>query len=85
MSQRAWIAEVLGMNVKVKDLTSEELKSLIQETVEEAMLELLGDPDRGLRLTEDVRKRLQRSLEHLQQGEQVIPAEEVVKRAGLAQ
>lgn len=73
------------MNVKVKDLTSEELKSLIQETVEEAMLELLGDPDRGLRLAEDVKKRLQRSLEHLQQGEQVIPAEEVVKRAALAQ
>ncbi len=73
------------MNVKVKDLTSEELKSLIQETVEEAMLELLGDPDRGLRLTEDVKKRLQRSLEHLEQGEQVIPAEEVVKRVGLAQ
>jgi len=73
------------MNVKVKDLTSEELKSLIQETVEEAMLELLGDPDRGLRLAEDVKKRLQRSLEHVQQGEQVIPAEEVVKRAGLAQ
>lgn len=73
------------MNVKVKDLTSEELKSLIQETVEEAMLELLGDPDRGLGLAEDVKKRLQRSLEHLQQGEQVIPAEEVVKRAGLAQ
>ncbi len=73
------------MNVKVKDLTSEELKSLIQETVEEAMLELLGDPDRGLRLAEDVKKRLQRSLDHLQQEEQVIPAEEVVKRAGLAQ
>jgi len=73
------------MNVKVKDLTSEELKSLIQETVEEAMLELLGDPDRGLGLAEDVKKRLQRSLEHLEQGEQVIPAEEVVKRAGLAQ
>ena len=71
--------------MKVKDLTSEELKSLIQETVEEAMLELLGDPDRGLRLAEDVKKRLHRSLEHLQQGEQVIPAEEVVKRAGLAQ
>lgn len=73
------------MSVKVKDLTSEELKSLIQETVEEAMLELLGDSDRGRRLTEDVKKRLQRSLEHLQQGRQVMPAEEVVKRAGLAQ
>ncbi len=73
------------MSVKVKDLTSEELKSLIQETVEEAMLELLGDPDRGLTLAEDVKKRLHRSLEDLQQGEQVMPAEEVVKRAGLAQ
>lgn len=63
------------MNVKVKDLTSEELKSLIQETVEEAMLELLGDPDRGLRLAEDVKKRLQISLEHLQQGEPLVPAQ----------
>ena len=73
------------MNVKVKDLTSEELKSLIQETVEEAMLELLGDPDRGLGLAEDVKKRLQHSLERLQQDGQLIPAEEVVKRAGLTQ
>ena len=70
-------------NTRVKDLTSEELKSLIQETVEEAMVDLLGDPDRGLRLTDDVRERLQRSLVRLQQGEPTVPAEEALRRAGM--
>lgn len=69
--------------MKVTDLSSEELKALIQEAVEEVLLELLGDPDQGLELREDVKKRLKRSLERVQQGEQGIPAEEVAKRTRL--
>lgn len=73
------------MSVEVKELTSEELRFLIQETVEEAMLELLGDPDRGFELTEDVKKRLQRSLDRFQHVEQVLSAGEVARSAGLSQ
>ncbi|MFQ5852744.1 MAG: hypothetical protein ACE5JU_19470 [Candidatus Binatia bacterium] len=69
--------------MKVKDLSSEELKALIQEAVEEVLLELLGDPDQGLELREDLQERLKRSLERVRRGERGIPAEEVVKRIGL--
>jgi len=70
--------------MKVKDLSREELKALIQEAVKEALFELLGDPDQGLELQEEVKERLKRSLERIQQGERGIPAEEVAKRAGLS-
>jgi hypothetical protein len=70
--------------MKVKDLSSEELKALVQEAVEEVLLELLGDPDQGLELREEVQERLKRSLERVQKGERGIPAEEVARKAGLA-
>jgi hypothetical protein len=68
----------------VKDLSREELKALVQEAVEEALLELLGDPDRELELRDEIKKRLRHSLERVQKGEQGISAEAVAKRAGLS-
>jgi hypothetical protein len=70
--------------MKVKDLSSEELKALVQEAVEEVLLELLGDPDQGLELREEVQERLKRSLERVQKGERGVPAEEAARKAGLA-
>lgn len=70
--------------MKVKDLSSEELKALIQEAVEEALFEVLGDPDQGLELREELQKRLRHSLERVNRGERGTPAEEVAKRAGLS-
>ncbi|MBC7221586.1 hypothetical protein H5T56_01150 [Candidatus Bipolaricaulota bacterium] len=69
--------------MRVKDLSKEELKILIREAVEEALFELLGDPDQGLKLRPEIEERLRRSLEHLERGEQGIPAEEAAKRLGL--
>ena len=69
--------------MKVKDLSSVELKALIQEAVEKAMLELLGDPDQGLELREGIQERLKHSLERVHKGDQGIPAEEVAKEVGL--
>lgn len=62
--------------MKVKDLSREELKALVQDAVEEALVELLGDPDYGLELRKEVQERLQHSLKR-QGEEQRIPAEEV--------
>jgi hypothetical protein len=67
--------------MKVKDLSRDELKALIQNAVEEALMELLGDPDYGLELRKEVRERLQRSLKQQGEGPR-IPAEEVAKRVG---
>jgi len=55
--------------MKVKDLSSVEIKALIQEAVEKAMLDLLGDPDQGLKLREGIQERLKHSLERVQKGE----------------
>jgi len=59
--------------MKVKDLSSVELKALIQEAVEKAMLDLLGDPDQGLELREGIQERLKHSLKRVQKGERGIP------------
>lgn len=69
--------------MKVKDLSKEELKALVHEAVEEALLELLGDPDQGLELREEINERLKRSLARSQQGLQGMTAAEVAEKAGL--
>ena len=38
------------MNQKVQEMTIDQLKGLIRETVEEKLEEMLGDPDWGLGL-----------------------------------
>ncbi len=70
--------------MKVKDLSSEELKALIHEAVDEALLEWVVDPDQGLELREEIQERLRHSLERIRTEERGIPAEEVAKRAGLS-
>jgi hypothetical protein len=67
--------------MKVADLTPEELRTLVRESVAEALEELLGDPDEGLELKEEVKERLRRSLD---QAEPSLAAEEVAKRLGLS-
>lgn len=69
--------------MRVKELTEEQLKTLIQEAVEEKLEEILGDPDQGLKLREDVKKRLKRSLAAVESGEKGIPIEQVAKEIGL--
>ena len=66
------------MDTKVKELSREELKALIQDAVEEALADLVGDPDQGLELRTKVQERLQHSLMHFEE-EQRIPMEEVVQ------
>jgi signal recognition particle GTPase len=67
----------------VKDLSVEELKTLIAEVVEEKFREMLVDPDLGLTLRPEVRERLRSDLEEPQQEEGNIPAAEVARRRGL--
>ncbi len=69
--------------MKVKDLSKEELRALVHEAVEEALLELLGDPDQGLAVREEIKERLKRSLARSQQGVQAMTAAEVAEKAGL--
>ena len=69
--------------MKVADLSTEELKNLIREAVEEKLRELLGDPDWGLKLREEVKERLVHSLAAIKKEEKGIGVEEVAERFGL--
>ncbi len=69
--------------MRIQDLTVEELKTLVQEAVEEALLDLLGDPDAGRDLREEVQKRLLASVRRTQEGEVSIPAEKAARSLGL--
>jgi hypothetical protein len=69
--------------MKVKELTIEQFKSLIEEAIEEKLEELIGDPDIGLELREEIKEGLRNSLAAGQRGEKGIPIEEVARQAGL--
>ncbi|PSB15795.1 hypothetical protein C7B65_23565 [Phormidesmis priestleyi ULC007] len=69
--------------MQVKDLTTEELKALIRETVIETLGELLGDPDEGKEIRPEIKQQLFESRKRRAAGERGIPAEEVAKRFGL--
>lgn len=69
--------------MKVKDLSVEQLKSLVQEAVEEKLEEMLGDPDIGLELREEVKEKLRISLNAVQGGEKGIAIDRVASEAGL--
>ena len=64
--------------MKIADLTTEELKSIIREVMEEKFKEFLVDPDYGMELREEIEKRLSDSLTSKKR----ISLEEVKKRLG---
>ena len=49
-------------NTKVADLTVEEFRSVIRETVAQTLAELLSDPDEGLVLREELSSELLATL-----------------------
>jgi len=69
--------------MQVKDLTVEELKLLIQETVTETIQSLLIDSDEDRQLKPEVKQQLLDSLQRTRSGERGISAEEVAKKLGL--
>jgi len=66
--------------VKVKELTLEQLKSLIEDTIEERLQEYLGDPDEGLELKEEVVQKLKAQRES---SKPRISMEDVAKTYGI--
>jgi hypothetical protein len=72
------------MGKTVADMTAEELHELVGSAVEQKIVELLGDPDTGLVLRANVRKRLLRQKRAVANGERGEPLEAVVRRLKLA-
>ncbi|MFN6517644.1 MAG: hypothetical protein RMY29_024600 [Nostoc sp. CreGUA01] len=69
--------------MQVKDLTTDELKTLIRETVMEAIQELLPDPDEGKTINEKLKQELLEIQKRRKTGVRGLPTEEVMRRLGL--
>ena len=67
----------------VAEMSKEELTDLIEATVEQKIMELLGDPDEPLALREEVRESILRQRAAMAKGERGRPIEDVAKELGL--
>lgn len=70
------------MDTTVSQMTKDELREMIETTVEQKLLELLGDPDEGLPIRKSVRDRLLRQKQAVAQGERGEAFEDVVRQLG---
>ncbi len=68
----------------VARMTTEELREFVGTAVEQKLLELLGDPDAGLVLRENVRKRLLRQKRAVAKGERGESFKTVMRGLNLA-
>lgn len=68
---------------RVSEMTADELKDLIGETVEEKLIELFGDPDEGLVMTKSLKNRLMRQKASVAKGERGELLDDVLVRLGL--
>ena len=68
-------------NTKVADMTVDELRGVIRETVTQALAELLNDPDEGLALREEFGEELIAALKEPKS--QYKAAQSVANKLGL--
>lgn len=71
------------MSTTVGQISKDELRELIEASVEQKLLEVLGDPDEGLDIRESVRARLLRQKKAVAEGQRGQSLEDVVPRLGL--
>jgi hypothetical protein len=69
--------------MQVKDLTVEQLQTLIRSTVDERLDEYFGDPDQGKEIKESFMQSLLNIQKKRVEGRATIPASEVYKRYGI--
>lgn len=68
---------------KVADLTIDEFRDVIRAVVIQTLSEMLGDPDEGLELRDDLAEELLRSLATVETGSKTTSAQEVAEKLGL--
>ena len=69
--------------MQVKDLTTDELKNLIRETVVEALEDVSPDPDEGMIVKEEFKQELWEIQRRRKAGIRGISSEEAMNRLGL--
>jgi signal recognition particle GTPase len=71
------------MATKVKELTLEQLKVLVEEVVQEKLEQMLGDPDKGLEVKPELLRELKASLAATRRGKRGTPLEQLASEIGL--
>ena len=71
------------MTLTVAQITVDDLKVLIRETVKETLLETLRDPDIGLELHPEFESRLRESQDYVEGGGELIPLDDMLRRLAL--
>ena len=71
------------MATTVAQMTKDELRKMIEATIEQKLLELLGDPDEGLPIRKQIHDRLLRQKQAVAAGERGRSFREVVRRISL--
>ncbi len=71
------------MATTVAEMSTAELREMIAESVEEKLLELLGDPDEGLELRKSVKDRLLRQQQAVAAGDRGELFDDVLRELGL--
>jgi hypothetical protein len=69
--------------MQIKDMNSEQLKTLIENTIDETLESYLGDPDEGKTLKEEVKQRLLAIKQRREAGEKGMTSAEVYQRLGI--
>jgi uncharacterized protein YicC (UPF0701 family) len=69
--------------MQVKDMNSEQLRALIENTIDETLESYLGDPDEGKTLKEEVKQRLLAIKQRREAGEKGMTAAEVYQHLGI--
>lgn len=73
------------MAAKVAELTTDELREIIESSIERKLTEMFGDPDAGLELQDSLRQQLARQEEDFRNGKRGKPLDVVIKRLELDQ
>ena len=71
------------MATTIANMTKKEFTEIISQVVEQKLIEILGDPEEGKILKENVRKRLIRQKKSVTAGERGEDIHRVISRLGL--
>jgi hypothetical protein len=71
------------MATTVAQMSKDELRELIETSIEQKLLEMFGDPDEGLEIRKSLRDRLVRQRKTVAMGERGQSLEDVVRQLGL--
>ena len=72
------------MSSKVAELTTDELREIIESSIERKLTEMFGDPDAGLEIRDSVREQLERQTEDFKNGKRGKPLDDVIKSTELS-